>query len=634
LTVIGFARVGFGALALVWLWLAVMVFPAGLFSIDEFFYVVGAGELLQSGSLIVENGYDRHPSADLSLRFLIPGPHGLTPQYPHGYMILAAPFYGLMGLNGFILLNTLAALGTVALTWRLALAVLGGAKSATLAAAVLALATWLPDYAMGVWPHATATFFTTLAFTLFFLASQRGDGARLALGAGLAGGIALTMRADAVLAAAVLAIWAPAFAARPVRLMLWGTLGALAPLLAASALNQFKFGVFFPLSYGAEGPVSVSGHLGLAPVGLAGIALLVALRRPGFRAALADYRWPLALGVLALGALLIVVVPVAGALAARLGTGFHTLIVDLQNFTDYARYPSISRDDSGYLVFFTIYKKALGQSLPYFALALAALALLWREERRAGVALALATLVVWVLPFIPIQWHGGLSNNMRYFTPALPMMAILFAAGWREVTLWAAEGGARQAPAVLAAIGLLAFSVQWGMRHDIPLPVYAQISLSKHLFLGLAALTALCLFVPLTRPWLAQAARMTAMLGLGLGFMISQVNDLIVNYAVRQRAAAITEANADIPGNSLLYTYVFENFTEYFMRPDTLLAYPTRYGEPVDRDLLLAELASGRRVFALGEMVRDQLLATDPGLRASGLLSDDPAAPRYEILAR
>ena len=213
-------------------------------------------------------------------------------------------------------------------------------------------------------------------------------------------------------------------------------------------------------------------------------------------------------------------------------------------------------------------------------------------------------------------------------------MAILFAAGWREVTGWAATGGLRQAPAVCAALGLLAYSVQWGMSQDIPMPVYAQISLSKHLFLGLAALTALCLFIPLARPWLAQAARMTAMLGLGLGFMISQVNDLIVNFAVRQRAAAITEANADIPGDSLLYTYVFENFTDYFMRPDTLLAYPSKYGQPVDADLLLAELSAGRRVFALGEMVRDQILATDPGLRASGLLSDDPAAPRYEILAK
>ncbi len=631
MSVIGFARFGFAAIALLWLFLAVFVHPAGLLSIDEFFYVIGADELLRSGSLIVRNGYETWPSEDLRLRFLVAGPNGLTPQYPHGYMFLAAPFYALMGLNGFILLNALAAVGTLALTWRLAREALGDARAATLAAAVLALATWLPDYALAVWPHAVATFFTTLAITLFFLASRRERCARLALGAGLAGGLAVAMRADAILAAAALALWAPAFAARPVRLFLWGALGALPPFLAMSAVNLHKFGEFFPLSYGSAGSQSVAGHLGLVPAGLAVLAFLAALRNDGFRDFLDRRRWLIAAGAAVLAALLIALVPAAGTLATRLSIGFQTLVVDLQGFTAWDRFPSITRDDHGYLVFFTIYKKAVGQSLPWLPLAIAALALLRRPERRAGIMLAAITAVVWLLPFLPNQWHGGLSNNMRYLTPALPFVAILFAAGWREVGLWAETGGWRQIPAVALALVPLAASIAWAMRHEVPALTYAQISLSKHLFLTLAALTTLCLLAPLARPWLAQAARLLAVLGLGLGFLISQFNDVIVNYAMRFRAETIAATNSDIPGNSMLYTYRVESFTDYFMRRDTLLARPAKWGAAPDMTLLRGELAAGRRVFVLGEEVRDQLLFGGDDLEAGERLSDEITAPRYEI---
>ena len=77
--------------------------------------------------------------------------------------------------------------------------------------------------------------------------------------------------------------------------------------------------------------------------------------------------------------------------------------------------------------FWGLSKKALGQSLPWLGL----LALLLRPQlwqgRSRSFTCALIFTALFMLPFLIRSWHGGMSSNMRYFLPALPVLSILAA---------------------------------------------------------------------------------------------------------------------------------------------------------------------------------------------------------------
>jgi hypothetical protein len=77
------------ALSLAWLLYAAFFASPGIFTIDETIYGSMIERFAQSGSFVISNGYEDHKSPSLLLLVLVPGPHGLVPQYPAGYAILA-----------------------------------------------------------------------------------------------------------------------------------------------------------------------------------------------------------------------------------------------------------------------------------------------------------------------------------------------------------------------------------------------------------------------------------------------------------------------------------------------------------------------------------------------------------------
>lgn len=131
-------------IALAWLVLASLV-SSMPFTIDEAIYVLGAEAMTDRLSVTVQNGYERFGSDTLDLRFLVPGPAGLTPQYPSGFFVLTAPLFALLDGGGMIVVNTLSAVATLFLCHALARRLFGDARLALHAVLILALATFLPE---------------------------------------------------------------------------------------------------------------------------------------------------------------------------------------------------------------------------------------------------------------------------------------------------------------------------------------------------------------------------------------------------------------------------------------------------------------------------------------------------------
>lgn len=416
-----------------WLLYAAFFAPAGLFTDDEIIYSAMIDRFATAGSFVIPNGYEDFPTQSLRLTFLVPGPHGLVPQYPVGYAILAAPFYLLGGLQGVIFLNALASVLTLFLTYRIAQVLFKEDRLAISAALVFGFATFAVDYAFAIWPHATANLLVAGALygAVLGLDDEERNWKWVAL-AGLLIGLGLTIRRDVLVAAPLIGAWLFIFSRRPVRM----TVGFVVPLglglLAAGWLNYLKFGVFNPVTYGhAAGDGQMQGVLRYLPYALfAGVVLLLMRWRLLWRALSGKWGW----GVLLLGTLVIVLVPAFRNLAMRIIDGLWVLLVDLEHLRDLAtnsRYEQVG--DSHYLYFGTL-KKTLVESLPFLPLLVFPLAGIFRGSRKAAYVLCFFFPLCWFLVYAPTQLIGGLANNMRYLAPALPLLAIVGALAWRQVS--------------------------------------------------------------------------------------------------------------------------------------------------------------------------------------------------------
>jgi len=130
-----------------------LLFPSGVFTIDEAIYLEMARAMAETGSLSLAGNGGVEDAPALLRRFTHDVGGQAMPQYPSGYALIAAPFYAAFGLNGLILLNALSACAAVLLTQRLARLLYGDENLAWLAAGLLAGATFMSTYAFGVWPH-------------------------------------------------------------------------------------------------------------------------------------------------------------------------------------------------------------------------------------------------------------------------------------------------------------------------------------------------------------------------------------------------------------------------------------------------------------------------------------------------
>lgn len=608
------------ALALGWLGLAILA-PAGIFVQDEFTQVAAMEALTAEGSLFIENGYERFGSEALwFIGQLRPGTEGLTPQYPTGYVLLTAPFQALAGLNGVMVLNALLAGLVLLVCHRLALLLNGSRRVADAACLILAVASFLSDYAVSLLPHAPSTLAVLLAthLTVRAVLAPAARGGREALLAGFVLGLGVSVRPDVVLVLPGLALWAVLITPRPFALILPGLIGTLPGLGLAIWLNWLKFGSPLPVSYGWSdgGYQDPAQYLPFALACMGGLAFCLLVRRSGVRQHLHLWRYSWALGLLAVGALALgaVLSPWFGGELQTLGGGLWLLIVDLRAVT-YMQL-GIERLDNGVVLFWGLHKKALGQSLPWLgALTLLAMAA-WRgsiRERSAILLLGFAA-VFYILPFAHRHWHGGYASNIRYFLPIVPHLAILGGMAWVHL---AEAAEARRGPApplrlfLLAGLGVAAglLALPWAL--DLhPLAVV-------HSVLPVLLMGALAVLAPLALLWsrAVPAARlllaMTLVLAAGLAAL-----DLRVSLERRAFFAAAEPVFERLPDNSLVYAVVAEPHLAQIRRPESHLALPFYNSHAIDHELIRKTLTAERRVFVQGALWVRVVLAQDPALEA------------------
>ncbi|MEM9047955.1 MAG: hypothetical protein AAGC92_04485 [Pseudomonadota bacterium] len=559
----------------------------GLFIIDEVIYWLSALRMAETGSFTVIPAGGPIAHEALHLWLMTPGETGLVPQYPAGMALLGAPMVALFGAKGLILLNALAAAATVLLTYRFAHSVTGNAALALQAVLILVFASFFAEYALGVWPHAISTACVTAALFFGYRAIE-GQGRTVFANAsycGLAVGLGFLFRVDTVLVLPALSAAGILYAAAPVRCAIGGAAGLAPPLLASALIAQMKFGSFNPLSYGhsdGEG-IELANYIGLALVLLLALSALVAARyitwQPRWRtAALLGVA-----GLCATGA----VAPLPGDPAAQLLHGVHALLVDIRVVDD-PRSGVVLQPD-GTLSFWGLWKKALGQSLPWAGLVPLLLLRAGPGLERPAVRLLLFACAVWMLPFLLRAWHGGLGSNMRYFLPILPSLAILAALAWQRLPM--ASKPTRPAWVVAwLGMGLLA-PVVWalaapsglGGAHQV-LPVYV-----------LAAVVAAMLYSSLSgRAGLVRAAFLA---GLGVAALLGPVADLAAAQARRAQNSGLASAYAALLPAQSLFVGPTELATKQLARPGALAALPERRTGMIDPALVRAALDKGLPVF-------------------------------------
>ena len=578
------------------------------FILDELIYLMAADAFARTGGFVVGNGWDAFGSDDLRLWLLVAGPGGLVPQYPPGQAIAGWPFFALFGARGLILLNALSAGAVLLLTAALARRVSGDERVAIGAVLLLGGASFLPEYAFAIWPHALALALVTGAF-LGAARALDGD-PRSALWAGALAGAAVTVRADAVLVFVAIGAVAVLLARRPVAMLAAGAAGAVPFALAMAAVNRAKFGSWSPLSYGgsAEGGIDLSTHApAIAVVVAGGTALLLARLvdwTPARRRTAA-----LAVAVALVAAWL--AVPGVAAFGTRYLRGLWQLVVDVTLVPD-GRPGAAPRAEDGTRLFWGLPKKGLLQSLPWLGLLILGAAFARGAAARWAMA-GLLVAAVWTLPFAPRAWHGGLGLNLRYFLPLLPLAAIGVSAV--ALRLW------REAPVpprvlLIAGAGGLIAALAWTVAMPSGVAGAHQI-LTRWAGLAVAALSAAAVLRPgLRRPALAGLAA-----AVGLAVAVGPLGDVRLAQAARGQVASVSQALSSVGGPVLLYGRP-EIYADRVGRADAVLAVGDERSGSVDMALVRDALDAGRRVVAWGpdaaHMLRDDELVAVARWQAGG----------------
>lgn len=613
-------------LGLAWIGLAAFWAVPAYLGPDGLIYTAMLDAFARHGSLFVENGYQIYGSEALTLGLTHPAQQGLAPQYPGGWGVLGAPVYAAGGIRGVIVLNALAAALTLAMVWLAARALLENQRLATGAALIYGLASFAVDYAFGFSPHAVTTFLTTAALAAV-AQGWRAEGAAERFGALVAGlilGLAANIRVDALIVAAPLAVWLLGAGRRPYLAAALLIAGLVPGLVVAALINQTKFGILSPVSYGSSGgATSLDYYARLAPLAVAGALGALALGVARVRAVL--YR-PGTLALVAAGlAALLLALPPTREVMLRLGRGFWVLVVDFQTIGFPGRGLALNPDAT--ISAFGALKKALLQSMPYAAIVLILGDRLFRGPNRAGLALCLLVVGLVIAPFAYGAWHGGASKNMRYFLNLLPALAILSAAALEQAAQMAR---AHPSPAagrwVLTAV--VGVALGYGLLRGYDTGYVLEATLANVIVLALAVLSLVAL---LTRdPFrgaAASAVKSVAALGLIAAFHSAWLADLRVTQAQRASNLAVWSAADGLPRDALVVTYTIEFVPFRLNRPPALTAEADVWTLTVDDDLLaLIErtFAEDRPVFAQSRHLADQLVE---------LGAADGFAPRFGLPA-
>ncbi|MEM1345439.1 MAG: hypothetical protein AAGI34_12785, partial [Pseudomonadota bacterium] len=219
----------------------------------------------------------------------------------------------------------------------------------------------------------------------------------------------------------------------------------------------------------------------------------------------------------------------------------------------------------------------------------------------------------WMLPFLRMAWHGGAGNNLRYFLPLLPWLALLCAYGLRELS----RLGARPFSVALWALvglGALVVGVLIWDQQGIALAASLQQRLPQWLMLALAFMGAATALVGRTRA--AALASVTAGLtvtALILAGVLGNLFDLSQSQRVRTYYQAREAHFAPLPAPSLVLSANPPAFLFQLRRENAFQARLPRDADRLtDADLALVEtaLGAGYRVFVADASRAARIAAT------------------------
>ena len=555
----------------------------GFFIVDEVLYVFAAETFAATGGFTLENGLHLSNSADLLWSNLLThGPNGITSQYPPGSALLWAPLIENFGVRGILVFNAAALVGAVFATQALARQLFDDDWVAHVASLLFLFGTFSLEYAYVIWPH-TISVWTIIASFIYFLRAldDRDDALPLAMLSGLILGAGLAFRIDNILILPVFAILTVLFAARPVRVMCGGGLGMAPVLIAMALVNQSKFGTLNPLSYGVKSGAGTN-LANYIPFGIALVALLGGMWVLRTRKAV---NWRVLGGVAGVGICAAVAfVPEVQRLMMRLVEGTSRLIVDARGIE--SRFADVKDMPDGTRSFWGLSKKALGQSLPW----LGVLVLLAHPSIRAGrgraIACALIFCLVFMVPFLMRSWHGGMSSNMRYFLPVLPIVSILAALSLRQ---FMRRGTGLSRPFALAILLGVLSSFGWMMAMPSGLSGAHQIW-ALYVFLAVLAVSLVSLAVPS-----ASVARVTLLVaGLGIGVSVfNTATDTLVSQLRRAQNETLTDLSQGYDGKLLIYGAMMRSA---LTNADQIVAAPQVGATAPDAALVRAALENGYRV--------------------------------------
>jgi hypothetical protein len=495
-----------GILALLAAMLAVTAIP-GTFSIDDANHIAAVLPL-QHGQLGMPGTAALPPSAEL--RYFDPAPNPragmgvpMASSVPPLYGLLALPFSA-FGVRGLQWLNILGTTWAAWLVWLYARRHATRRSTPWIALALLVLGGYVLEYAPGIWAHGLSLGLCTTAYWHAARARETGKLEPALLG-GLVVGLAMGVRYQNAGLGLLVGGTLVLFGRNRLRQGLAYGLGAALPLALSAWLNHLRQGSWNPISKGA-------GYLD-----------------PTAR------------------------VPVGG----RLGEALHATWARLVDAAAHPPFPPgpgaldriMPKDpDTGAFIVLGVVRKALLQSVPWFALVFVAMLVVWlpargaepRSRREIRVASLLAAGMIAGFATFGFRRTEGWAFNQRYLLELLPLGALCaawtleqHALRWRSLGLGTAAG--------LGAAGLTLWAT-------------SEPGTSRLLILTLPILLAGVLAVaalggelgriwPKGAPWLRRAVPVLTAVGFGWAALIHLGDDVRASRARRAkneaRAAAI-----------------------------------------------------------------------------------------------
>ena len=638
--------------SIVWIVFAVFFASTGAYNIDELVYLAMFAELTDNGRFTIQNGYELFQAPELLLQILRPEPDGVVAQYPHGFVIFSAPFWALAEERGVIVLNTLSTIAVMVLTWLTAHRLFLDRAVAGFSALTFALATFAVDYAFAIWPHAFSN--AIVWFAIFCAASAwrescgsdideitgatmstkpsvrtgsnwKNKAASWTLVAGVAVGFGTSVRVDAIIAAPILLIWVTVFWRKPFSSIAIFLIGLVPGLLFCSILNEIKFGQFFPISYGSHvgGGTNLAGYAKLLPLAAVGSLAALAVGFQSVRSVLRGKRWILAAACLVIG---LSIVPTTRDLILQLAEGGYVLGIDMQSLdlTKHGRGAMITPD--GTMLMFGIPKKALLQSMPFMLLGIILLPRLFSGQQSAQLALLLLLVFMWLTPFAFKSWHGGMSNNMRYLSPAIPAISILTGLVFSELRSLMGPDN-RFATLCRSAIYIGAVTTV-ALSQSPTLFFQTKFAVFFGATSAIFALVYLC--VSRVRKVIAPVLMSLLYTGLIFGFLVGTIWDTGTSQKARRSNAALERMYAQIPSRSFVYAVTSDGMSFQMKRPQAFLAIQ-QLPKAMDVTLVDKALANGWQVYVQMEHRARSVIAARPYLKIGTVVAGNLESALYEI---